>query len=65
MVGLVAVVTPVTDNPHYLEPDAIWQRWADGECRCPHCYWDDEVFHTVCDCSYHEQVCAIEGCLGK
>jgi hypothetical protein len=43
----------------------IWRRWLEGLGRCPYCLNDDETFHTVCDCPYHDQTCDIEGCLGK
>jgi hypothetical protein len=46
------------------EPDEVWKRWSRGEGRCPYCI-DDEDFHSICDCWYHEKVCDIEGCLGK
>jgi hypothetical protein len=48
-----------------MNEEEAWKMWAKGESRCPYCIDDDETFHTVCDCWYHEKTCTIEGCMGK
>jgi len=53
-------VTPNADTGTTAE-----RLWAAGRGRCMYCIEDDALFHSACDCFYHDKVCNIAGCLGK